>query len=76
MGSIFNFVIADHPIRQVQDVIASDLSFREQLDRQLLQQGIFVKPLNRFSMSTTHDQAVVDDTLAGFEAAIKKVQGK
>lgn len=76
VGSIFNLVFTEQPVKQVQDVINSDLVLREKLDGHLINRGIFVKPLNRFSMSVAHNQSIIDDTLERFEQAIKDMVGK
>jgi glutamate-1-semialdehyde 2,1-aminomutase len=72
-GSIFNLVLTDRPVRQIQDVLESDLALRKKLDAHLLDNGIFIKPLNRFSMSIVHTKEVVDETLERFENGVKKL---
>ncbi|GGE13771.1 glutamate-1-semialdehyde 2,1-aminomutase [Marinithermofilum abyssi] len=75
-GSIFNLVLTDRPVRQIQDVLETDLSLRRTLDTYLLDQGIFIKPLNRFSMSIAHTAAVINETLERFELGVKRLTGK
>ncbi|SFJ16232.1 aspartate aminotransferase family protein [Thermoflavimicrobium dichotomicum] len=71
-GSIFNIVLTKNEVRNIQDVLRSDLSLRKQLDYLLLSEGIYVKPLNRFSVSTAHDLSVIHETLNLFEQGVKK----
>lgn len=73
VGSIFNLIFSTEPITQIQDVLASDLSKRKTLDNLLIKHGIFVKPMNRFSMSSAHDHSIIDQTLERFEAALKEM---
>lgn len=75
-GSIFNLVMTDQPVRQIQDVLQSDQALRKKLDAFLLEQGIYVKPLNRFSMSVTHTREIVGETLARFERGVRHLIGK
>nr|WP_212772475.1 glutamate-1-semialdehyde 2,1-aminomutase [Polycladomyces abyssicola] len=76
IGSIFNLVLADLPVRRIQDVLESNLSLRRNLDTHLLNQGVFIKPLNRFSLSTAHSAEVIDETLERFELAVKSLVRK
>ncbi|MGA8941225.1 MAG: aminotransferase class III-fold pyridoxal phosphate-dependent enzyme [Thermoactinomyces sp.] len=76
VGSIFNLVMTSQPVRQIQDVLQSDQALRKKLDAFLLEKGIYVKPLNRFSMSVTHTRAIVDETLDRFERGIRNLTGK
>ncbi|PTX64813.1 glutamate-1-semialdehyde 2,1-aminomutase [Melghirimyces profundicolus] len=73
-GTIFNLVFGDHPVREAQDVLRSDLTMRRRLDHLLLEQGIYIKPLNRFSLSTAHVDAEVNETLTRFEAGVKQLR--
>lgn len=77
VGSIFNLVLSEHPVNQVQDLLRSDLSLRRKIDYALLDRGIYVKPLNRFSLSTAHTPDVIEETLDRFEWGVKQaVQGR
>lgn len=72
-GSIFNIVITEHPVNQIQDVLRSNFSVRKKLDFSILNQGIFIKPLNRFSLSTAHTDEIIAETLNRFEAGVKQL---
>ncbi|MBN2909341.1 glutamate-1-semialdehyde 2,1-aminomutase [Polycladomyces sp. WAk] len=76
VGSIFNLVLSDQPVRRIQDVLESNLSLRRKLDTHLLNQGVFIKPLNRFSLSTAHTAEVIDETLERLELAVKSLVRK
>ena len=76
VGSIFNIVFSTEPIKQIQDVLASDLSIRKSLDRYLIKHGVYLKPMNRLSMSITHNDKIIDQTLERFEAALQELTSK
>ncbi|WP_342515088.1 aspartate aminotransferase family protein [Sporosarcina sp. FSL K6-1522] len=67
MGSIFNIVITekDH-VRSYRDLQESNFGLRKEIDYHLLSQGIYTKPLNRFSLSTVHGEKEVERTLEAF----------
>ncbi len=73
VGTIFNLILSDEPVDQVQDVLRSDLDLRRELDYALLEQGIYLKPLNRFSLSTAHTPDVIAETLERFEGGVKRI---
>ncbi|WP_236634681.1 aspartate aminotransferase family protein [Alteribacter lacisalsi] len=56
MGTIFNLVFADGQIRNYRDLKKADLSFRKDLDFHLINEGIYTKPLNRYSIATVHGE--------------------
>lgn len=72
-GTIFNLVMSDEPVREIQDVLRSDLELRRKLDSHLLALGIYMKPGNRFSLSTAHTSNVIDETLEKFEGGVKRI---
>ena len=72
-GSIFNLVFTDRPVRQVYDVVNSNRDLRKKLDVLLLEQGVYVKPLNRFSTSVAHTPEIIDETLEQFEKGVLKL---
>ncbi len=76
VGTIFNLILSDEPVDQVQDVLRSDLDLRRELDYALLEQGIYLKPLNRFSLSTAHTPDVIAETLERFEGGVKRILKK
>lgn len=72
-GTIFNLIMSDEPIREIQDVLRSDLDLRHKLDSYLLGLGIYMKPGNRFSLSTAHTSNAIDETLEKFEGGVKRI---
>ncbi|WP_079529467.1 aspartate aminotransferase family protein [Halobacillus hunanensis] len=74
LGSIFNVVITDkEKIRNHRDFQQANFSMRKQLDFLLLNEGIYTKPLNRYSLSTVHGEKEVQRTLAAYEQALSKL---
>ncbi|OYD07620.1 aspartate aminotransferase family protein [Paludifilum halophilum] len=73
VGTIFNLVLSDTPIREVQDLLRSDLHLRKKLDTALLERGIYVKPGNRFSLSVAHTEDVLAETLERFEGGVRQL---
>lgn len=73
MGSIFNLVFTKEPLRNYRDMWTADTSFRETIDRELLNLGVYLKPLNRYSMSIAHTLEDIDQTVKAHEIALNKV---
>lgn len=74
LGSIFNVVITEkEQVRNYRDLQASNFKLRKDLDYHLLSQGIYTKPLNRYSMSTVHGPKEVDRTLELYEYILRKL---
>ncbi|MEI3607315.1 aspartate aminotransferase family protein [Pseudogracilibacillus sp. SE30717A] len=76
MGSIFNIVFTNETIKNYRDMWKSDTAFREKLDTELLNLGIYLKPLNRYSMSVVHTLEDIDKTVEAHELALKRVLRK
>ncbi|MBM7649121.1 glutamate-1-semialdehyde 2,1-aminomutase [Bacillus ectoiniformans] len=74
MGSIFNIVLTDEPIKNYRDMNKADTQLRKEIDYQLLDLGIYTKPLNRYSMSTVHTEQDITRTVAAHEEAIRRIQ--
>lgn len=72
-GSIFNIIFSDQHIRNYRDMWQVDTSFRQAIDLELLKLGLFLKPLNRYSMSTAHTTDDIERTVAMHEQAVKTV---
>ncbi|MFA9381223.1 MAG: hypothetical protein ACERKO_09190, partial [Acetanaerobacterium sp.] len=71
MGSIFNMVFAEKEVTNYRDLLEIDLAARREIDYNILTQGVYVKPLNRYSLSVVHTQKDLDDTLTAHEQAIR-----
>lgn len=74
MGSIFSVVLTNKDkILNYRDFQETDLITRKEVDLHLLNEGIYVKPLNRYSLSTAHTIREVELTVAAYERVLKKL---
>lgn len=73
MGSIFNIVFTDQPIKSYRDMWQADSKLREAIDIELLNNGVYLKPLNRYSLSIAHTAEDTEKTVRAHEAAIQAV---
>ncbi len=74
LGTVFNIVLTDQPeIRTYRNMQAADLPRRKLLDFALFQEGIYNKPTNRYSLSTAHDDSVIDYTVRAFANALDRI---
>lgn len=71
MGSIFNIVFTDKEIKDYRDLKKANTKLREKIDYELLQLGVYTKPLNRYSLSIVHTEKDIYDTVEAHEKAIK-----
>jgi glutamate-1-semialdehyde 2,1-aminomutase len=75
-GTIFNLVITrqDQELEEAQQIFRPDFDLRRKLDFALLERGIYLKPMNRFSLSIAHDEQVIQETLFLFEEGVKTIR--
>ncbi|MEI3614753.1 aspartate aminotransferase family protein [Pseudogracilibacillus sp. SO30301A] len=73
MGSIFNIIFTKKPIKNYRDMWKADTDFREKIDTELLDLGIYLKPLNRYSMSIAHTLEDIEKTVDAHEIALNRV---
>lgn len=76
IGSIFNIVFTDKKVNSYRDMWHADINLRKEIDTELLSLGLYLKPLNRYSMSTAHDESDIIQTVAAHEQALKNVLNK
>lgn len=73
-GSIFSVVITDKEhVRSYRDLQQSDFKLRRAIDYDLLTEGIYTKPLNRYSMSTVHGEKEVSHTLEAYKKVLDRL---
>lgn len=70
MGSIFNVILTEHPVHNYRDMAYANMNLRKQIDYKLLELGIYVKPLTRYSMSCVHDIDDINKTVEAHEIAL------
>ncbi|KAB2332243.1 aspartate aminotransferase family protein [Cytobacillus depressus] len=74
LGSIFNVVITEkEKIFNYRDFQHSNFALRKKLDFHLLTEGIYTKPLNRYSMATVHGEKEINYTLEAYNKVLTKL---
>jgi glutamate-1-semialdehyde 2,1-aminomutase len=74
VGTIFNVVITDkEQIRNYRDLQESNFALRKEIDFHLLNEGIYTKPLNRYSMSTAHGEKEINATLEAYDRVLSRM---
>lgn len=73
MGSIFNIIFTNEPVKNYRAMWKANTAFREAIDIELLNLGIYLKPLNRYSMSTAHTLEDIEKTVHAHEKALNNV---
>jgi len=74
-GTIFNVLATREPVRHYRDLGKNNSQLRLALDFLLMENGVYSKPMNRFSLSAAHGPAELRATLDAFEksmAALKQ----
>ena len=66
VGAVFDIFLAQDPVTGYRTRVASDRESRLALDFCLIEEGVFSKPLNRYSLSTAHTAEVVRRTEDAF----------
>jgi glutamate-1-semialdehyde 2,1-aminomutase len=74
-GAMFNMYMTEKPVRNYRDAIASDLRLRKFLDIELISRGVYLKPQNRYCLSTAHTREDVKITAEKFAEALDAVIG-
>jgi glutamate-1-semialdehyde 2,1-aminomutase len=72
-GAMFNFYITDRRVKNYRDAQSSDLRLRKFIDLGLISRGIYLKPENRFCLSTAHTAEDVQLTVDRFGEALDDV---
>ncbi|RNA70095.1 aspartate aminotransferase family protein [Alteribacter keqinensis] len=63
MGTIFNLVFTNQAVKNYRDMSKTNLFFRKELDLHLINEGIYTKPLNRYSIATVHGDRELKKTM-------------
>ncbi|TWI57180.1 aspartate aminotransferase family protein [Halalkalibacter nanhaiisediminis] len=73
VGSIFSVVLTEiEKIQNYRDLQLTNLRLRKEIDLHLLGEGIYMKPLNRYSLSTAHTELEVKSTVQAYEHILAK----
>lgn len=73
IGSLFNVVMSEQRILNYRDYDEADFDMRKKIDYQLLYNGVYSKPLSRYSMSTRHGEKEIERTINAYEEALNNV---
>ncbi|WP_202077986.1 aspartate aminotransferase family protein [Caldalkalibacillus salinus] len=73
MGSMFNIVMTRKPIRNYRDLKHDQPTLRRHIDYLLLKQGIYTKPLNRYSLSTAHTMEDIKATVRAHQEVLTMI---
>lgn len=73
MGSIFNIIFSDQPIKNYRGMWEANTALRQAIDEELLNLGVFLKPLNRYSMSIAHTKEDIEQTVEAHRQAVETV---
>jgi glutamate-1-semialdehyde 2,1-aminomutase len=69
-GGMFNIYMTEKPVKNYRDVRSSDLNLRRYLDMELMSNGVYLKPENRFCTSLAHTGDDVSLTLERFASSL------
>jgi glutamate-1-semialdehyde 2,1-aminomutase len=69
-GGMFNFYLTSKPVRDYRDVKNSDLRLRRFLDLELITNGVYLKPENRYCLSLAHSDDDVSVTREKFAQSV------
>ena len=73
MGSIFNIVLTDKKIKNYRDLKYANMELRKTIDYELLNEGIYTKPMNRYSLSTAHTEEDLQKTVDAHKKVLNRL---
>ncbi|HET7615587.1 MAG TPA: aminotransferase class III-fold pyridoxal phosphate-dependent enzyme, partial [Bacillales bacterium] len=73
IGSMFNLALTEDHVRNYRDYQKSDFVLRKKIDLAVMNEGIYAKPLSRYSLSTSHGDSEIEKTVAAFENVLSKL---
>jgi len=69
-GGMFNVYFTSEPVRNYRDVKRSDMRFRRFLDLELITNGVYLKPENRYCLTLAHSNDDVSVTEERFVQSV------
>ncbi|WLR52578.1 aspartate aminotransferase family protein [Bacillus tianshenii] len=73
-GTIFSVVLSEEEqIKNYREFQKTNMALRKKIDYALLNEGIYTKPLNRYSLSTEHTDAELDKTVEAYEKVLSQL---
>jgi glutamate-1-semialdehyde 2,1-aminomutase len=73
IGSMFNLALTEDHVRNYRDYQKSDFVLRKKIYLAVMNEGIYAKPLSRYSLSTSHGDSEIEKTVAAFENVLSKL---
>src|SRR5699024_1041339 len=73
IGSMFNIALTNRDIMNFRDYQSSDFSLRKKIDLALLNEGVYNKPCNRYSLSIYHNYEVLNKTLYAYKKVLSTI---
>src|SRR5699024_3694893 len=73
MGSIFNLVFTKEPVHNYRDMWKANTVLRKDIDIELLNLGIYLKPLHRYSISIAPSLDDIRYTVIGHDLVLQCV---
>ncbi|MDA8344772.1 MAG: aminotransferase class III-fold pyridoxal phosphate-dependent enzyme [Thermaerobacter sp.] len=74
VGAVFDLLFTTQDVTDYRSRISADKERRLALDFLLMENGIFSKPLNRFSLSLVHDQETLQRTEEAFARSFRQLR--
>lgn len=74
LGSIFNIVLCNKKVSHYRDMWEVNIDLRKKIDHALFAEGVYIKPLNRYSLSTAHTSQDIKQTVLAHEKAIQHLK--
>ncbi|SDI01709.1 glutamate-1-semialdehyde 2,1-aminomutase [Alteribacillus persepolensis] len=76
IGTIFSVILNnDGKVRNYRDLQQTDLATRKEIDFRLLNKGIYIKPMSRYSVSTAHTDEDINKTITAYDDVLREVYG-
>jgi glutamate-1-semialdehyde 2,1-aminomutase len=73
-GALFSVVFAQDQVRSYRDLERSNRQFRRLLDFMLMLRGVYVKPMERFSLSLAHTREDISRTVEKLDAVLNELK--
>ena len=74
-ASVFQPLITEYAVTDARTLAKGDLKLTYAFGHELVREGILMNPGSKMYLSTAHDEADVDRTLAAAERALRRVKG-
>jgi glutamate-1-semialdehyde 2,1-aminomutase len=69
-GTMFNYYLGRDSVNCYRDVLKSNLKLRRAIDLLMLTEGVYNKPLNRYSLMLSHDESDIANTISAMSRVL------